>query len=195
MDWRVGHGIYFFSLHHHWVGSLFHGLEAASIPFMVIVTCALSLFARPDGNRKWKLAATSGLVSAALALVANTVIHTIWDRPRPYESHSFPHPWSVSTDASFPSDHTSASFAIAFAVFMYDRLVGGLFLLAAVLIGAGRLFIAAHYPADVGAGVLVGLASALLVARFGQPLLRVLVRLVERVTDPLLRPLWRLRRA
>ena len=192
MDYRVYHGIYAVSLHHHWVGSLFNGIEEASIPFMVVVTIALWLFARPGGDRKWKLAAGSALASAGVALIVNRIIIAIWHRDRPYDTHrAIPHPWTNSHDASFPSDHASASFGIAFAVLMFDRLVGSLFLLAAVIIGIGRLFIGAHYPADVGAGALVGLGGAILVVKLGRPVIAFLVRLVERLTDPLLRPLWR----
>jgi undecaprenyl-diphosphatase len=191
VDWRLYHAIYDVSLHHHWLGTVFSDVEKASIPFMVIVTVALWLLARPGGDRKWKLAAGSGLGAAALALVANQVIHTIWDRPRPYETHSIRHPWSSSTDASFPSDHASASLAIAFAVLAFDPLAGALFLVAAVLIAVGRVLIGAHYPGDVGASLLVAGGSAVVVVRFGRPVIAFLVRLVERATDPLLRPLWR----
>ena len=191
MDWRLYRAIYDVSLHHHWVGSLFNAIEKASIPFMVVVTVALWLLARPGGDRKWKLAAGSGLGAAAVALVANQVIHTIWDRPRPYEMHQISHPWSSSTDASFPSDHASASLAIAFVVLAFDPVVGVLFVVAALLIAVGRVLIGAHYPADVGASLLVAAGSALLVVRFGRPAIAFLVRLVERATDPVLRPLWR----
>jgi undecaprenyl-diphosphatase len=191
VDWRLYHAIYDVSLHHHWLGSVFSDVEKASIPFMVIVTVALWLLARPGGDRKWKLAAGSGLGAAAVALVANQVIHTIWDRPRPYESHAIRHPWSSSTDASFPSDHASASLAIAFAVLAFDPLAGALFLVAAVLIVVGRVLIGAHYPGDVGASLLVAAGSAVVVLRLGRPVIAFLVRLVERATDPLLRPLWR----
>lgn len=191
MDYRVYHAIYGVSLHHHWVGSLFNGIETASIPFMVVITVALWLFSRPGGDRKWKLAAGSALASAGVALIVNRIIATAWHRDRPYQTHAIAHPWSNSHDASFPSDHTSASFGIAFAVFMFDRLVGSLFLLAAAIIGIGRLFIGAHYPADVGAGVLVGLGAAILVVKLGRPVIAFCVRLVERLTDPVLGPLWR----
>jgi undecaprenyl-diphosphatase len=192
VDWRLYHAIYDVSLHHHWLGTVFSDVEKASIPFMVIVTVALWLLARPGGDRKWKLAAGSGLGAAAVALVANQVIHAIWDRPRPYVTHpTIHHPWSSSTDASFPSDHASASLAIAFAVLAFDPLAGALFLVAAVLIAVGRVLIGAHYPGDVVASLLVGAASAVLVVRFGRPVIAFLVRLVERATDPVLRPLWR----
>ena len=191
MDWRLYHAIYDISLHHHWLGSFFNAVEKASIPFMVVATVALWFLARPGGDRKWKLAAGSGLGAAAVAVVSNQVIHAIWDRPRPYETHRISHPWSSATDASFPSDHASASLAIAFAVLAFDPVAGALFVVVALLIAVGRLFIGAHYPADIGASLLVAATAALLVVRFGRPVVAFLVRLVERATDPVLRPLWR----
>src|SRR5437763_5822276 len=191
MDWRLYHAIYDISLHHHWLGSFFNAVEKASIPFMVVATVALWFLARPGGDRKWKLAAGSGLGAAAVAVVSNQVIHAIWDRPRPYETHRISHPWSSATDASFPSDHASASLAIAFAVLAFDVVAGAVLLAAAALIAVGRLFIGAHYPGDVAASVLVGAASALVVVRLGRPVIVRLVALVGRATDPVLRLLWR----
>jgi undecaprenyl-diphosphatase len=191
VDWRLYRDIYTVSLHHHWLGTAFSDVEKASIPFMVVVTAALWLFARPGGDRKWKLASGSGFGAAALALLVNLVIHSAWDRPRPYESHHIAHPWSSATDASFPSDHASASLAIALVVLAFDLPVGLLFLAAAVLIAVGRLFIGAHYPGDVGASLLVAIVSSFVVVRFARPVVAFLVRLVERATDPVLRPLWR----
>src|SRR2546423_15063466 len=193
MDWRLYHAIYDISLHHHWVGSFFNAVEKASIPFMVVATVALWFLARPGGDGKWKLAAGSGLGAAAVAVVCNQVIHAIWDRPRPYETHQISHPWSSSTDASFPSDHASAALAIAFAVLTFDAVAGAVLLAAAVLIAVGRVFIGAHYPGDVGASLLVAIAAALVVVRLGRPVIAFLVGLVERVTDPVLGPLWRRR--
>ena len=191
MDWRLTHGIYSLSLHHHWLGTFFSDVEKASIPFMVVATSALWLLDRPGATRKWKLAAGSALTSAGLALLINVVLHTLWDRPRPYETHNISHPWSTSTDASFPSDHASASLAIAFTLLAFDLPVGIAFLLVAVLIAVGRVFVGAHYPGDVAASVVVAAVSAVVVVRFGRSLVAFLVRIVERVTDPVLRPLWR----
>ena len=185
MDWRIERAIYDVSLHHHWVGSLFHGVEQASIPLMVVITGVLWFFARPGGDRKWKLACASGYASAALGYVIAYVIHHLYDRARPYEAHAIRHPWSSSTDASFPSDHTSLSFAIAFAVLAFDTVAGVVFIVVAAIIGVGRLFIGAHYPGDVLAGVGVGLVAALVVVRLLPRFVAWVVGYVERVTDPL----------
>jgi undecaprenyl-diphosphatase len=191
VDWRIYKAIYDVSLHHHWVGSLFHGIEQASIPFMVVATGALWFLSRPGGDRRWKLASGNGFAAAAVASVINFVIHSAWDRPRPYEAHAIRHPWSSSTDASFPSDHASVSLAIAFAVLAVDVTAGAVLLAAAILIAVGRVLIGAHYPGDVLASLGVALVAAFVVLRFARPVVDRVVRLVERISDPLVRPLWR----
>lgn len=194
MDYRLYHAINQFVSHHSWIGSGLSVVENWAVPVVAVATFALWLFARPGSSRKWKLACTSALTSAGLALLVNQLIAQVWRRARPFAAHPSARMWgSRSHDPSFPSDHASAAFAIAFAVFLFDRIVGSVFLAAAVLIGVGRVFIGAHYPADVLAGCLVGLASALLVARLARPVIERVVRLLERVTDPLLAPVWRSR--
>jgi undecaprenyl-diphosphatase len=193
LDWRFYHAVNTFVSHHSWLGRGVSDFEQAMLPIFVVATLALWLFDRPGAGRRWKLASASALASAAVALIVNRIIAAIWDRPRPFESHHVTYVYGRSHDPSFPSDHASATFAIAFAVLMFDRLVGSLFLAAAVLVAAGRVLIGVHYPGDVLAGLLVGLAAAIVVVRLARPLLAFLVRIVERVTDPLLAPLWRLR--
>jgi undecaprenyl-diphosphatase len=193
VDWRLYKAIYDISLDHHWVGDVFNVIEKASIPAMVVATIALWFFARPGGDRKWKLAAGSALAAAALAIVVDQVIYAIHDRARPYEAHRISHPWTSKTDPSFPSDHASASLAIAFAVLMFDPIAGAIFLVAAVLIALGRILIGAHYPGDVLASLVIAAVSALVVVRLGRPVVVWSARLVERATDPLVRPLRRSR--
>jgi len=194
LDWRLYKAIYEVSLHHHAIGTAFSDIEKVSIPFMVVVTVGLWLLARPGGSEKWKLAAVSGLGSAALALGINRLISSeIWDRKRPYLTHHIAHPWINSHDPSFPSDHASAAFAIAFAVLAFDAVAGGIFLFFALVISVGRLFIGAHYPGDIGGGFLVGLAAALAIVWLARPAVALLVRHVQRLTDPVLAPIWRLR--
>jgi undecaprenyl-diphosphatase len=158
---------------------------------MVVITAALWFLSRPGGDRKWKLACGSGFAAAALSYVVAFVVHHAWDRPRPYETHQISHPWSNTTDATFPSDHTTVSFAIAFAVLAFDTVAGLIFLAVAAIIGIGRLFIGAHYPSDIGAGIVIGLLAAGVVVRFLPRFVSWVVTYVERLMDPLLRSLGR----
>ena len=191
MDTRVYHALNDFAWRHHWLGTLFQWIERASIPVLIVAIAGLWLFARPGGSRRWKQATAYGLASAAVALAANQVISHLWDRSRPFVEHRAHVFGSHAADSSFPSDHASASFAIAAAVLAFSPVAGALFVVAAVLISLGRLLIGVHYPTDVLAGAAVGVASALLVRAALRAALDRLVRLVERATDPLLGQAWR----
>jgi undecaprenyl-diphosphatase len=192
VDWRIYKAIYGLSLHHHWLGTLFSDIEAASIPLMVVLTAGLWFLSRPGStDKKWKRACGSAFASAALAYAVAFAVHHVWARPRPYATHRIPHPWSNTTDASFPSDHATVSFAIAFAVLAFDGVAGALFVVVAAVIAVGRLFIGAHYPSDVVVGLLVGLVAAGVVVRLLPRFVARVVAALERLSDPLLAPVWR----
>ena len=130
---------------------------------------------------------------AALGLLVNKIISSAWQRDRPFAHHSA-HVWGPhKTDASFPSDHASAAFGIAVAVALIDPLVGALFIVLAVLIAVGRVVVGEHYPGDVIAGAAIGTLSAVVVIRLARPVIALLVRLIERATDPVLALVWRSR--
>lgn len=194
MDWRIYHAVNIFVSHHTWLGSAFRFVETYGTYAIGVAAVCLWLLARPGGDRKWKIAAGSALGAAALGLVINRIISSIWHRDRPFQTHDVAHIWGArKTDASFPSDHASASFAIAVAVVLIDPLAGALFLVLAALITVGRVVVGEHYPGDVLAGAFIGTVCALIVVRLARPVIAFLVRLVERVTDPVLRTVWRAR--
>ena len=172
-----------------WLEDPVGALADAAVPLYAIATVGLWLLARPYGNPRWKLAASSGLIAAAVALLA---IAHLWARPRPFTEHpALTHVLGArTTDPSFPSDHAAAAFAIAFAVLAFSRRAGIGFLGVAALIAVSRVALGMHYPSDVLAGALVGFGAATLVTTLGSPWVVRLVVLVSRVTDPLLRPVW-----
>jgi len=100
--------------------------------------------------------------SAALALGVAQVISHLWERPRPYVAHpDSAHLFiSASHDPSFPSDHATASFAIAVALFLRHRKVGAVALVLATVLSVARVVVGTHYPGDVLAGALIGSACA-----------------------------------
>ena len=67
----------------------------------------------------------------------------------------------ASMDTSFPSDHATAAFAIAGAIFLRSRRAGWIALTMASLVSVGRVVGGTHYPTDVLAGAAIGTLSAL----------------------------------
>ena len=134
----------------------------------------------------WRRGCAAGLSAAAVGLLANELIATFWHRPRPYQDH----PLGVipllspSHGQSFPSDHATAAFAIAFGILFITRRAGWVFLAWAVLIGVSRVLAGMHHPTDVIAGAPVGFGSGYFTARVAIPLLDRLIRLASRITDP-----------
>ena len=195
MDWTLFHYLNQLLVGHPLLADELEDFSLWSVPVVAVATLGLWLLGRPGpAPSRWKMATASALASAGVALLINQIIGSIWFRERPTTAHPtqailfFAAP---SHDPSFPSDHAAAAFAIAFAIFFLSRRAGIGFLLAAAAISLDRVLIGLHYPGDVVAGLIVGLAAAGLVTAVGQRPLRATVAFVSRLTDPLVRPLWR----
>ncbi|WP_069758897.1 phosphatase PAP2 family protein [Streptomyces sp. LUP47B] len=65
-------------------------------------------------------------------------------------------------DWSFPSNHAAIASAAAVALFFVSRRLGAVAAVAALAMAVSRVWVGAHYPHDVAAGVLVGGLVALM---------------------------------
>lgn len=184
MDYRVFRAIDGFSRQHAWLAHGANRVETVGVVLYAVALVILWLAADPGGERTFKVAALAGAVSAGFALLANRLVASAWERPRPYEAHPGVYHLTSTHDPSFPSDHASAAFAIAVAIVLIAGRVGWLFLAAATVIALCRLFIGAHYPGDVLAGAAIGTAVALVVAALGRSVLERAVVFLEPVSDP-----------
>ncbi len=102
--------------------------------------------------------------SFLLGLALNQLILLFVHRMRPYDGGVTHLLTARSTDPSFPSDHATASFAIAAAFLLHGiRRLGFGFLAAAVLISVSRIYIGTHYASDILGGASIGIAAAAVV--------------------------------
>lgn len=67
---------------------------------------------------------------------------------------------------SFPSTHTSISFALAFSVFFVNRKEGLILLTLASFVALGRVLSGAHHPLDILGGIIVGVAWGYITSNF-----------------------------
>lgn len=103
------------------------------------------------------------LAAAGAALAAAAVVAHVVDRPRPFVAHPDIHAFlSHGADPGFPSDHATAAFAIGGVLVIRLGWVAAPVLLAALALSIARVMVGVHYPSDVLAGALLGLACAVL---------------------------------
>ena len=120
-------------------------------------------------------------LAALIALTLNQPLADLIDRARPFASHR-----GVlvlvdkSADPGFLSDHAVVTGAVAVGLIFAVRRIGLIALGGAVLMAFARVYVGAHYPGDVVAGLLFGGA----IAALGIPLAdRYLTPLCRRVCE------------
>jgi undecaprenyl-diphosphatase len=186
MEYTIDHALNHAIREHPLLVSIIAGFANWGVLAFGVAACALWLFDTPRRPGLWRRATAAGLSAAAVGLLANQLIAQLWHRPRPYQDHPLGilPLLSPSHDPSFPSDHATAAFAIAFGILFVARRTGWLFVAWAALIAASRVLAGMHYPTDVLAGALVGFGGGFFTARLAMPLLLPLIGLVSRATDP-----------
>ena len=104
-----------------------------------------------DGPRRGRWLRATGVVGAAY--LVSTSIKLAIARKRPVVE-DLPHLMATPTGLSFPSSHSTSSFAAARAY--AGLLPAGPLYAAATLMALSRLYLGVHYPSDVAAGAALG---------------------------------------
>lgn len=108
-----------------------------------------------------KAGVAMGLAMACGFLIGNIGMKNLFARIRPYDMVEVELLVAKLHDFSFPSGHTLVSFEAATALTVYHRKWGAAALVLASVIALSRLYLFVHYPTDVAAGLLLGVAIAM----------------------------------
>lgn len=142
--------------------------------------------ARRSGQAAKMAAVTCAGAGTLLAVAVNQPIVAAVHEGRPYAIHArilvLAH---RSADFSFPSDHAVMAGAVAAGLWFVSRRLGILATIAALAMAFARVYIAAHYPQDVLAGLVLGAIVAIVVYFAG---CGIVARLITSATRTRLRP-------
>lgn len=138
------------------------------------------------------VAAVAGLAG----LLINQTIGLVWYHPRPFEAGIgrtlIPH----AQDSSFPSDHLTLIWAVAFSLLSHrqTRFAGWALALMGLPVAWARIYLGVHFPLDILGAALVALLIARLVLwqerRLIAPLMRLLLPLHQLIFAGLIRKGW-----
>ncbi len=128
---------------------------AQYFPYVVVLGAFLFILR----EKEWKQQLFR-LIFIALSVIAARgvfveVIRLFYHRPRPFIALEFT-PLIEASGWAFPSGHATFFFALAFAVFYFNKQWGWRFLVFAALIGIARVFVGVHWVSDIIGGIAVG---------------------------------------
>jgi membrane-associated phospholipid phosphatase len=119
-------------------------------------------------SKMWMRIFLAMLIALALAGVTGRVVKFATGRARPSiktEVH-WNGPRFSSKYHAFPSGHVAVSTAFFVTLFLARKKIGAPLLLIPILIALSRMIVGAHYLSDVTCAAILGVISALLVARW-----------------------------
>lgn len=184
---RLFSGVADVTRHTGWLHGFFELYARYGVVLFALLLLAGWWVARGQADARLLARALWAPVGMMVAVGINQPLGHLVAEPRPYVAlHHVLVLVPRSTDFSFPSDHAVMAGAVAAGALLVDRRLGVVASVLAVLMAFARVYVGAHYPLDVVAGLALG---ALVVAGGYAVLHRPLVWVVDRLVGTPLRPL------
>jgi undecaprenyl-diphosphatase len=141
---------------------IFTTLSSTTKPIAIAIPIGMLAVSLINNNKKGEFNAYEVAAGIAISAAATTVLKAIVNRPRPYVTYSDIYPDQIDNSSSFPSGHSSVAFATATSLTLITKkwYVAVPAYVWACGVGYSRMYLGQHYPSDVAAGAVVGVASA-----------------------------------
>ncbi len=97
--------------------------------------------------------------------IITEIIRFFYYQPRPFLVLEIQPLIAHAPTGSFPSGHAAAFFALALAVFYFNRKWGCWIFTLSLFMGLARIFVGVHWPVDILAGAALGLGCAFLIKK------------------------------
>ena len=128
-----------------------------AIPVLVVLYVFLKL------SKRQRLTFVVLLItSTVFALILVKIATTLRSDPRPFVRDGVIPYFKSSVDNGFPSDHTTFSALIGFAVVLYSRKLGIGLLILSLFIGSARVIAGVHHGQDIVGGFIIAAVSVAL---------------------------------
>lgn len=115
---------------------------------------------------RW-MAISAGISIVLSRLIITEIIKRLYSSPRPYlvlegvrkiisENHDY---------QSFPSGHAAIFFALATAIYFFNKKWGIIGFIIALLVGISRIYVGVHWPIDILGGAMIGIVAGVIIIK------------------------------
>jgi undecaprenyl-diphosphatase len=159
LDRQLFELVYFRFPHPDWLNNLFIATDYLTFSGFIWIVLFF-VFSLNNDPKKKKLAVIGLITLVTVSVVEGLILKNLFHRQRPFIS--LPEVELIGRQFrgySFPSGHATSSVAIATLYYLFfpkTKLAYGLVFLACLTI-FDRIYLGAHYPLDVLAGVMLGI--------------------------------------
>ena len=137
---------------------------AEMLIYLIPVSLLAGWLRGSEATRKLMLEA---VVAAIAGLAISMLIGALWQHPRPFAIGLGTNFLAHSPDSSFPSDHLTLQWSVAFSFLLHKRLraIGVAYALLGLPMAWSRMYLGVHYPFDMAGAALVSAVSAIVCYR------------------------------
>lgn len=134
------------------------------------------------GSAATRHALVAATASGLAGLLINQLIGLVWDHPRPFVAGIGQTLMAHAPDSSFPSDHLTLIWAVAFSLLLHEqpRVAGWALALLGLPVAWARIYLGVHFPLDMLGAALVAFGSAWLILGEERRLVAPLVQAMQR---------------
>ncbi len=186
LDTRIFYDINNFARDTPWLHPVVAGYANDGVVLFAIILIAGWWIARRANDLSAVTTAVWAPLGVLAAVAINQPIADSINATRP--CNALPHivVLHCNTDGGFPSDHAMMAGAVTAGVWLVNRRLGVVAAIAAAVMAWARVYVGAHYPQDVVAGLVLGAALSVAGYFLARPMLS---WLVLRTNKTRLRPL------
>lgn len=138
--------------------------------FLVIFLFLFLYFSKYSKQQKFRMFWVTIISTVIARFGIVEIIRFFYHRPRPFALHQI-HQLLSENEWSFPSGHAAFFFAMATAIYLYNKKWGLYFFIGAIFMNISRIVAGVHYPSDIIGGMIVGVIVAYVVFYFAEKIM------------------------
>ena len=133
--------------------------------YIVVVAVAIIYILRQP-REKQKRILILAIISLPIAYIVAKIGSWLYFDPRPFVVGNFTPLVPHVADNGFPSDHTLLTSAIASVIYVFNKKIGVLLWILALIVGISRVSAGIHHPVDILGSIIISVLIVFVAHKF-----------------------------